>query len=142
MADIENQIEVLENRLMRAWMHHNPSELKNLILSDCLFMFGTAPPVLLDRPSFVAGLERGLNCTGFRWHEITARRHGKSVWFTGHAELELKVAAKSWSGSFLITDLWRKGAVRRRYKLAERSIAPVETNSQLSDAIRALQLWK
>ena len=142
MADIQNQIEVLENRLMRAWMYRNPSELKAVVSADALFMFGTAPPALLDRPSFIAGLERGLSCKAFRFQEITARKYGKSVWFSGHAEIEMTIGPKSWNGNFLVTDLWRRGTVRRGWKLAERSIAPVENNSQLSDAVRALQLWR
>ncbi|AWW74587.1 hypothetical protein CD351_09140 [Erythrobacter sp. KY5] len=142
MAEVQDSIEVLENRLMRAWLHQSAGEIRNLVQADCLMMFGTAPPVLLDRPSFIAGLERGLRCDAFRFHEVTARAYGKTAWFTGHAELDLSIGARRWTGNFLITDLWRKGTVRRRWKLAERSIAPAENNSQLSDAILALQLWR
>mgnify|MGYP001549951209 CR=1 FL=1 len=142
MADLEATIEVLEHRLMRAWMHRDARDVKALVRGDAILMFGTKPPVLLDRPSLVAARDRGLQCKGFKFAEITARRHGACVWFTGHVELEMKIGAQDWSGNFLLTDLWRKGTVRRRWKLAERSLAPLEERSSLFDAIRALQLWR
>lgn len=142
MTDIEPQFEVLENRLMRAWMHRDTRDMKALVTGDFIFMFGTTPPVLLDRASYVAGIENGFRLEGFRFQEVTARKHGASVWFTAHVELELKLGPRSWEGHFLLTDLWRKGRVRRRWKLAERSLAPAEANRPLSDAIRALQLWR
>ncbi|MEP3421087.1 MAG: nuclear transport factor 2 family protein [Erythrobacter sp.] len=142
MADVEQNFEVLENRLMRAWVHRDTSDLKSLISGDGILMFGIKPPVLLDRASFVSAVQHDFLCKGFRFHEVTARKYGKSVWFSGHVELELKLADKEWAGNFLVTDLWRKGAIRRRWMLAERSLSPVEPNSGLSDAIRAMQLWR
>ncbi|QIQ86242.1 MAG: hypothetical protein G9473_05740 [Erythrobacter sp.] len=100
------------------------------------------PPVLLDRASFLAAASRGLALTGFRLREVTGRSHGGGVWFTAHAEMEIAVGRDTWSGGFLLTDLWRKSGLRRRWKLAERSLAPVEANEALSHAIRALQLWR
>lgn len=141
-ADLDQNFEVLENRLMRAWMHRDARDVKALVSGDFIFMFGTKPPVLLDRPSFIAGLEDRFVCEGFRFQEVTARKYGKSVWFSGHVELELRVGQHKWAGNFLITDLWRKSAIRRRWMLAERSLAPVENDSRLSDAIRAMQLWR
>ena len=142
MADIEPVIEVLENRVMRAWMNRDVSELRSLISSDCIFMFGTTPPILLDRPSFVVGVEERLACTGFRFHEVTARKYGASVWFSAHVELELQVAGKEWNAPFLITDLWRRGTVRRQWKLAERSLAPVKEDKAMFNTIRSMQLWR
>ncbi|MHA7818152.1 MAG: nuclear transport factor 2 family protein [Erythrobacter sp.] len=142
MANLEQDFEVLENRLMRAWMHRDAHEAKSLIASDFISMFGTNPPVLLDRASFVGGIQDGLRCEGFRFHEVTARRHGRCVWFTGHIELELRIDQRDWRGHFLLTDLWRKGRVQRRWKLAERSLALADDNRPLSDAIRGLQLWR
>ena len=48
MADIAGDFEVLENRLLRAWLHRDARELKALVSGDCIIMFGTTPPVLLD----------------------------------------------------------------------------------------------
>lgn len=142
MAEIEPIFETLENRLMRAWVHGDLQSLKTLIHGDFIFMFGTEPLVLLDRPSLIAGAENGLRCKGYRFNEVTARKHGRTVWFTGHVELELKIANREWSGHFLLTDLWRKGVVRRKWKLVERGLAPLDKDNNLSDAIRSLQLWR
>ena len=142
MAEIEQDLEVLENRLMRAWMHRDIRELKALIHGDAIMMFGTAPPVLLDRASFIGGVQGAMSCNAFRFHEITARPYGKCAWFTAHIEIEMTVGMREWKGRFLITDLWRKGALQRRWKLAERSLASVEDSREMSDAIRALQLWR
>lgn len=142
MADIEQDFETRENRLMRAWMHYDPRALKSLISNDFIFMFGTTPPALLDRASFMAGIENGFRCLGFRFHEVTARKHGKGVWFSGHIELEMRIGAREWNGKFLMTDLWRKGIVRRRWQLAERSLSLLDGDERLSDSIRSMQLWR
>lgn len=142
MAELEPEFEVLETRILRAWMNRDLREIKALISGDCLFMFGTTPPALLDRASLIAGIQGDLVLDGFRFHEMTARRYGRGVWFTAHVELELKVKGQDWTGAFLLTDLWRKGTVRRKWKLAERSLAPLRGDGSMFHAIRALQLWR
>ncbi len=142
MADIEAEFDTRANRVMAAWLHCDASGLKTIVARDCLFLFGSTPPVLLDRPSFVAAIERDLVCRGFRFRERTARRYGTYVWFSGHLELELSVAGKDWSGHFLLTDLWRKSPLLRRWQLTERSIAPLMGDATFAGAIRALQLWR
>ena len=142
MAELDPVFETLESRVMRAWVHGDLPSLKSLIHSDFIFMFGTKPLVLLDKASFVGGLENGLRCIGYRFNEVTARKHGKTVWFTGDIELELKIGGQEWKGNFLLTDLWRKGVVRRKWKLVERSLAPLEDDKNLHAAIRRLQLWR
>lgn len=142
MDKITAEFEVFENRLMRAWMNRDASEVKTLVSRQCLMLFGTTPPTMLDRPSFIAGLDRGLACVGFRFHDAAARRHGKCVWYSGQIEVELRVGAIEWSGHFLLTDLWRRGVIRRRWQLAERSLTPTVGDRRLPDAIRALQLWR
>ncbi len=142
MSDIEQNFEVLENRLMRAWVHRDARDFKSMVSSDCIFMFGIKPPVLLDRASFVAGMADEFLCESFRFQEVTARKYGNNVWFSAHVELELRLGRQVWSGNFLVTDLWRRGTVRRKWLLAERSLSPVEKRTELFDAIRAMQLWR
>jgi len=142
MAALEPVFEVLETRVLKAWMDRDLREFKSLVGGDCLFMFGTTPPALLDRASMIEGIRGRLTLGGFRFHEMTARQYDKSVWFSSHVELELKVDGQDWSGAFLFTDLWRKGAVQRKWKLAERSLAPLRGDGNMFHAIRALQLWR
>lgn len=142
MSRIEAELEVGETRLMRAWMSRDPDEVRAMVARDCFMLFGTQPPALLDRPSFLAGLDRGLQCKGFRFHEATARQYGATAWYSGQIDLELQIGANDWSGTFLLTDLWRRGKIKRNWQLAERSLAPIDPNTKLCDAIRALQLWR
>jgi len=140
-ADITSELESLENRLMRAWGAGDRASVKANVASDCVMMFGTAPPVLPARASFIAASEKGLVLRGYRLREMMARTHGRLAWFTGHVELDLELGRHSWKGGFLLTDLFRKTAIKRRWKLAERSLAPVEPDEVLSGALRKLQLW-
>jgi hypothetical protein len=143
MADIAVTIEAESLRLMQAWMHRDAGTLKKLIHRDCTFMIGTNPPQLLDRPSFIAGAERGLRCEGFKLGEALINRHGKSVWRTCGAQIDLKLGREDWSGPFLITDLWRKFAWGG-WKLTERSLTPTANDPEhrLAAHVRQLQLWR
>jgi hypothetical protein len=141
MADTLAEIEALELRLMRAWLAQDAKETKKLLGRDFMAMIGTLPPQLLDRPSFLAGIERGFACTRFAFREVFVRQHGKAAWFVAGAELELGLGAKVWSGPFLVTGLWRKGAIGG-WKLAERSLARLEAGEDFAAAIGKLQLWK
>lgn len=142
MADIEPVIEVLETRLLRAWMMRDERELKALISGDFLMMVGTTPPALLDRASFLGGMGETFALRGYRIQEFTARKHGRTMWFSGHVELELQAGPQDWKGAFLLTDMWRKSPVRRRWLLAERSLAPLKDGANLFNTIRSMQLWR
>jgi hypothetical protein len=141
MAAVEAEIEALELRLMRAWLAGDAKEVKKLLARDFMAMIGTLPPQLLDKPSFLAGVERGFSCTKFAFREVFVRRHGKNVWFVAGAELELGLGGRPWSGPFLVTGLWTKGAISG-WKLAERSLARLDPAENLAGAIGKLQLWR
>ena len=49
---------------------------------------------------------------------------------------------RDWSGKLWVTDIWRKGRVRRGWKLAQRIVSRADEDPQLRTAIKALQLWK
>jgi len=142
VSDLEPEFEMLETRLMRAWMQRDAKAIRTLTHNDMIIMFGITPPVLLDQPSFVGGAEGSLRCEGFRFNEMTARKYGKCVWFVAHIDLELRVGQEEWKGKFLLTDLWRKALFPRKWKLAERSLSPVSENEKLSDVIHSMQLWR
>lgn len=143
MADIAATIGGGELRLMQAWLNRDEGTVRKLMHRDCTIMVGTNPPQLLDRPSFLAAIEHGLVCTRFRLGEALINRHGKSVWWSSGAELELKLGRTQWSGQFLISDMWRKSAFSG-WKLMERSLAVTapDTDNQLASHLRQLQLWR
>lgn len=141
MAVSQAEIEALALSAMRAWVAGDAKALKKLMARDFMMMVGSAPPQILDRPSFLAAIERGFACTRFTFREVIVRAHGKAAWLVAGAELELALGPKVWSGGFLITDLWRKGAIGG-WKLAERSLARIDNDDSIAPAIGRLQLWK
>lgn len=140
MAATEAEIEALALGLMRAWVACDDKALKKLVARDAMVMVGSLPPQLLDRPSFLAAVDRGFACTRFTLREVFVRRQGKCAWFVAGAELELAFDTKLWAGPFLITDLWRKGTIGG-WKLAERSLAPLDKDGELASRVAKLQLW-
>ncbi|WP_298466100.1 nuclear transport factor 2 family protein [uncultured Erythrobacter sp.] len=141
MSDISAEIETLEHRFMRAWMRADRGEMRKLMLRDFMMIVGAERPQLLDRPSFLDASDRNFACTGYRLREVVARRHGKCAWFTAGIDLEMKLGGREWKGQFWLTDLWRKAAFKRTWKLAERSLSRCEPDEEYSHAIHRLQLW-
>ena len=144
MAATTAEIEALSLATMRAWLAGDAKALKKLLARDFMMMIGTTPPQLLDRPSFLASIERGFACTKFTLREVFVRHHGKSAWMVAGAELELRLGLSPWAGRFLVSDMWQKGTIGG-WKLAERSLAKLEDEAtggnRLADSVRALQLW-
>ncbi len=141
MAAVEAEIEALTLTMMRAWVAGDAKAMKKLLARDFMMLAGSTPPQLLDRPSFLAAMERGFACTRFSLREVIVRAHGKTAWFVAGAELELAFGPKLWQGGFLLTDLWRKGTIGG-WKLAERSLARLDGDETLAPALARLQLWK
>ncbi|MEO0690614.1 MAG: nuclear transport factor 2 family protein [Pseudomonadota bacterium] len=141
MANIPAMIDERQRRFLYSWMHRNPGDLKKLASRDCMFVFATNPPEVLDRPSFTASVENDFRCLGYRVGESVVRRHGRAVWFTASADLELKLGAREWQGRFLMTGLWRKFRIGG-WKLVEQSLAPLENDKRLADSVRRLQMWQ
>ena len=141
MADTPAEIEALALAMMRAWLAGDAKAMKKVTARDCMMMLGTLPPQLLDRPSFLAAMERGFACTRFTFREVFVRQHGKAAWFVAGAELELQLGGKLWAGRFLLTQMWRCGTIGG-WKLTELGIARLDEGDRLADSVRALQLWK
>jgi hypothetical protein len=47
-----------------------------------------------------------------------------------------------WSGPIWVTDVWRKGKVRRKWRMIQRIVSRTEDNPDVPAAIRSLQLWR
>lgn len=145
MAQTAAEIEALTLGVMRAWVAGDAKAMKKATARDFMVIVGTLPPQLLDRPSFLAALERGFACTKFAFREVFVRRHGKAAWLVAGAELELRLGGRVWSGPFLVTSMWRRGSFSRRWNLAELSLAKLDAGSdetgRLAESVRALQLW-
>lgn len=140
MADTPAEIEALALGVMRAWLAGDAKAMKKATARDFMMMVGTLPPQLLDRPSFLAALERGFACTKFAFREVFVRQHGKVAWMVAGAELELRLGGKPWTGPFLISAMWRKGAISG-WNLTELSLAKLDEGDRLAPSVRSLQLW-
>ncbi len=141
VAEVPAEIEACALGVMRAWVAGDSKAMKKATARDFMVMVGTLPPQLLDRPSFLAAMERGFACTKFAFREVFVRQHGKAAWLVAGADLQLRLGGKEWSGPFLVTGLWRRGSISRSWSLAELSLARLDEADRLADNVRALQLW-
>lgn len=142
MADITVDLKVREDLLMQAWLRRDKGSLKKFLERDFTMIVGAEKPQILDRPSFLGACEAQFCLQGFRFGEAYANRYGKFAWFAGAVDLEMRLAGKPWKGTFWLTDLWRKTAFGRGWKVAERSLSPAEPDEEISHAIHRLQLWR
>ena len=142
MADLTPVIETMEHRWMRAWVNGDMRALKAITAKTFILLTGSKPPTILDRPSWLEAAAKRWDCSSYRFGDIYVREVGGLGLFAAPIELKATMDGRDWSGHFWVTDLWRKGRVRRAWKLAQRIIARADDNAELPKAIRALQLWK
>lgn len=142
MADNEGKIDALEHQFMRAWLSGERKQLRNLVSRRFRLVVGAAQPVLLDRKSL-------LEAVGDRWplHQYrvgaTYARLADGVGiFAAALELDMSIDGQSFTGSWWVTDLWRKSGISRRWQLTERQMTQLESETRLPQAVRALQLWR
>jgi uncharacterized protein DUF4440 len=142
MADLTPVIETMENRWMRAWVNGDLKALKAITSSNFILLTGSKPPAILDRRSWLEAVGKRYDCTSYRFGDIYVRNLGSVALFAARLEMKATMDGYDWSGAAWVTDLWRKGRVRRSWKLVQRILSAQDTNPELPKAIRALQLWK
>lgn len=142
MADLTPEIETMEHRFMRAWVKRDTPVLKSLANRDFHLLLGSTPAVILDRPSWLEAGTKRLLCSGYRFGDIYVRKVGALAMFATQAELDVTLDGDDWSGRFWLTDLWRKGRVRRGWRMAERVMSRVDESPSAPAAIRSMQLWR
>ena len=142
MADLTPVIETMEHRWMRAWVGRDVKAMKAITAKDFILLTGSKPPAILDRPSWIEAAANRWDCSSYRFGDIYVREVGGIALFTAPVELKATMDGRDWSGHFWVSDLWRKGRVRRGWKLAQRIVTRADDNAELPKAIRALQLWK
>lgn len=142
MADILPIVETLENRWMRAWVNADARELKALTSRKFRMVIGSKPCVILDASSWFAAASTRYRCRGYRFGDIYARQLGPVAVFATQLDLQATMDGHDWSGKVWVTDIWRKGGVRRNWRLVERFLSRPEENPDVPAAIRTLQLWR
>jgi ketosteroid isomerase-like protein len=142
MSDLTAVIETMEHRWMRAWVQRDIKALKAITAKDFILLTASKPPAILDRPSWLEAAAKRWDCDSYRFGDIYVRDLGSTALFAAPLELTATLDGRDWAGPVFVTDLWRKGRVRRRWKLAQRVISKVDSDPAVPKAIRALQLWK
>jgi ketosteroid isomerase-like protein len=143
MADLTPVIETMENRWMRAWVNRDLKALKGLTASDFILLTGSKPPAILDRPSWLEAASKRYDCSSYRFADIYVRQFGSSALFCARLEMKATMDGQDRSGTVWLSDIWRKGRVRRsNWKLVQRILSKPDDDPSLAKSIRALQLWK
>ena len=142
MADLTPVIETMEHRWMRAWVNCDIKELKSLTARSFILLTASKPPAILDRPSWLEAADKRYHCSAYRFGHINVLDHGAAAVFAAPLEIKATMDRQDWSGTVFITDLWRKGRVRRGWKLVQRVISRPDEDPAVPKAIRALQLWR
>jgi len=142
MADLTALIETMEHQWMRAWVNRDAKALKALTASNFLLLSGSKPPAILDRPSWLEAAAKRWDCTSYRFGDILVRGYASVAVFAAPLELTATLDGRDWSRTVWVTDLWRKGRVRRSWKMVQRIVSAPDGSPDLPKAIRSLQLWK
>ena len=142
MADLTPDIETMENRWMRAWVQRDAKGLRGLTARNFILLMGSKPPVILDAKSFVDAATGRWQAISYRFGDIYVRDVGGVALFASQLDLKATMDGQDWSGRYWLVDLWRKGRIRRGWRLAHRTISRIEENGDVPAAIRSLQLWK
>lgn len=127
---------------MRAWVGGDLRTLKAMTAGNFRMVIGSKPAVMLDSKSWLDAATTRYRCKSYRFGDIYARELGPFAIFATQLEVEATIDKHDWSGRFWITDLWRKGRVRRRWRMVEREISRPEDSPDIPAAIRSLQLWR
>ena len=142
MADLTPVIETMEHRWMRAWVRRDVKALKAITGRDFIFLAASSPPAILDRLSWLDAVKDRYVCSSYAFGEIYVRGWSSVALFSAMLELKATMDGRDRSEKLWVTDLWRKGRVRRGWKLAHRVVSRPDTDPQLRTAIKALQLWR
>jgi ketosteroid isomerase-like protein len=142
MSDITPAIETMEHRWMRAWVNRDTKAQKAITAKDFLLLTASKPPAILDRTSWLEAAAKRYHCLSYRFGDILVHDLGGVALFSAQLEVKATMDGRDWSGTVWITDAWRKGRVRRRWKLAQRIVSSVDERPELPKAIKSLQLWK
>ena len=130
------------SRRMRAWVNGDIKAMKALTSKDFILLTASKPPAILDRPSWLEAAAKRYLCSSYRFGDIYVQDVGGLAVFAAPVDLKATMDGRDWSGTVFVTDIWRKGRVRRGWKLAQRILSTPDERPELAKAIKSLQLWK
>jgi hypothetical protein len=142
MANLTPVIETMEHRWRRAWVNEDVRALKAITSRNFILLTASKPPAILDRPSWLEAATKRYLCSSYRFGDIYVQEVGGLAVFAAPVDLKATMDGRDWSGTLFVTDIWRRGRVRRGWKLAQRILSTPDERSELAKAIKSLQLWK
>ena len=142
MANLTPVIETMEHRWMRAWVNDDIRAMKAIMARNFILLTASKPPAILDRPSWLEAAAKRYLCSSYRFGDIYVQEVGGLAVFAAPVDLKATMDGRDWSGTLFVTDIWRKGRVRRGWKLAQRILSTPDERPELAKAIKSLQLWK
>jgi hypothetical protein len=141
MSERSASIETMEHRYMRAWISGDARALKAMTSRRFRMVIGTKPCVMLDSKSWLDAASSRFACREYRFGDVYTHDLGSTVVFATQVEATMQLDLHAWSGTFWVTDVWRRGSLRRSWRIVDRSIARLEADPDVPNALRALQLW-
>ena len=127
---------------MRAWVNDDMRALKAITAKSFILLTASKPPAILDRPSWLEAAAKRYLCSSYRFGDIYVQEVGGLAVFAAPVDLKATMDGRDWSGTLFVTDIWRKGRVRRGWKLAQRILSTPDERPELAKAIKSLQLWR
>ena len=141
MTDISAAIETMEHRLMRAWIDGDVRAMKSVVSRQFRMVIGSKPVVMLDSKSWLEAASERFTCHRYRFGDLFIHQLGTAAIFATPVEATMRLDGVEWSGTFWITDHWRRGRVRRGWRIVDRTIARMDDHAEVPAAIKAMQLW-
>lgn len=142
MTNFESTIEALEHQWMRAWIQQDRKVMKALAARSFIFLLGSEKAAILDRASWLEAAGSRFICESYRFGNVYVRRHGKIGVFASDLTIEASIDGHRWAGTIWIVDLWKRGGLRQRWNLLERTVSRPDPDPDLPAAIRSMQLWR
>lgn len=142
MDAFASKIETLEHRWMRAWIQGDRATMKVLASREFIFLMASTSPAILDRASWLESASTRIRCQSYLFGGVYVRRHGSSAIFSAPVTLEASLDKQGLTGEFWLTDVWRRGSVKRSWRLVERVLSRPDANPEIPPTIRSMQLWR
>ncbi|WP_394727831.1 nuclear transport factor 2 family protein [Altererythrobacter sp. GH1-8] len=142
MDEFAAEIESLEHLWARAWMNRDRAVMKGMASRDFVFLLGGKVSAVLDRPSWLDAATSRLACEQYQFHDIYVRQHKRCAVFAARMSFEGKIGRAPWKGELWLTDLWKRGRIRRTWQLVERIVSRAESDPELGAQVTSMQLWK
>lgn len=142
MDGFTKHMEHLEISWTHAWMNRDVATMKSLASPDFVFLLGGRDSAILDLASWLEATTSRLRCDAYKFHDIYARQHKRVALFSARMSMEGHIGRTPLTGDLWITDLWKRGRVRRSWRLVERVMSRADGDVALGQEVTRLQLWK